>query len=230
MRMIIAGTSPTIVHGVALVLQSFVFDQGQVVPGSPNLFATQWLYAEALRCIVGRPTFEDFGGVFRKGVDSPVAALERVIRSVIGHTFTQEDQKDSGDEIPGLPSRPEEASPSFASDAESDSMAESGEGWDVGVDVDIDDVDGGTEGWDVDVDVDIDDIDVAAPEEEVPTKAEGLKDVLSEVQRVLKDGLKEIAERAETYGSGMAMDAVGLLQKVSLGGLRFMFCCTSFLT
>ncbi|KAJ3036702.1 hypothetical protein HDV00_002462 [Rhizophlyctis rosea] len=208
LRMIIAGTLPTIMHEVSKILEGYAAND-QRGANSAELLAINFMYAEALRCIVGKPSHEEFGKVFRKGVDSPVAALERVVGSVVGHGNRLREK-----ETKIIVEQPVVKSASNLNMIETGSSTEeSGEGWDVGVDVDIDDVDGSAEGWDVDVDVDIDDIDAGVESQESAVTGERLKGVDVELEEVLKDGLKNIAEQAEIYGGGMAMEAVALLQK-----------------
>ncbi|KAJ3297076.1 hypothetical protein HK104_000885 [Borealophlyctis nickersoniae] len=83
MRMIIAGTSPSIVNDICQTLARFF-------PTHASLFSTSSLYAETVRCIVAAPTDPAFGKVFRRGIDSPIAALDRIVTSVVEYVVTEE--------------------------------------------------------------------------------------------------------------------------------------------
>ncbi|KAJ3043358.1 hypothetical protein HK097_001772 [Rhizophlyctis rosea] len=212
MRMIIAGTSPAIVDSISAVLR----DAGPSIMDGADVseaFAAEKLYSEALACIAGKASDKAFEGVFRRGVDSPIAALERVVASVVEHARAV-----GYSAPPPLRKEPElkEVVKDEIHSSSASSLEDSGEGWDVGVDVDLDDISVGEisdagEGWDVDVDVDIDDRHMGS-EKSFDATAEA--DVpLARIESVVRKKLTEVAESPDVYGSGMAMDVVSVLGK-----------------
>ncbi|KAI8920250.1 secretory pathway protein Sec39-domain-containing protein [Powellomyces hirtus] len=75
MRMIISGTSPMIIYQACKVLsEAFV--------GYEAVFEPSRVYGETTLAIMGVPSDPAYEGVFRRGVDSPAAALERIIANV----------------------------------------------------------------------------------------------------------------------------------------------------
>ncbi|KAI8815835.1 secretory pathway protein Sec39-domain-containing protein [Fimicolochytrium jonesii] len=75
MRMVIGGISPVLVYQACKLL-SAAFDQDLTI-----LYPAT-LYKETAWSILGVPSATPFEGVFRRGVDSPLAAFERVLGSV----------------------------------------------------------------------------------------------------------------------------------------------------
>ena len=213
MRMIIAGASLAIIDAISSILRDAILDPSDDLDTS-GVLSVEQLYSEALACIVGKPSDMAFQGVFRRGVDSPVAAIERVVASVVEYTKAVGSQAPAKAEGPPLQeTAKEEISPPI----EPPSLRESSEGWDVELDLDLDDV--GVkkgsetgEGWEVDVDVDIDDIHVGSEKSLEAHTAVGGPPVT--IESIVKRKLTEIAESPDIYGSGIAMDVVSVLGKV----------------
>ncbi|KAJ3132279.1 hypothetical protein HDU90_007471 [Geranomyces variabilis] len=75
MRMIISATAPAIIYNLCLVLCAAFFSD-------ESLFDPPTMYQETALAIMGTPSDPAFEGVFRRGLDSPAAALERIVAAV----------------------------------------------------------------------------------------------------------------------------------------------------
>ncbi|RKO91285.1 hypothetical protein BDK51DRAFT_31082, partial [Blyttiomyces helicus] len=131
MRMIVAGASLDLITKVCTALsESF--------PTAPSdLFTPPFLYSETIWCVVGAPRNPAFAGVFRKGVDHPIAALDRIAATVVAAR-------------PPPPPEPEHTSSSYRSPSTTDmepSFADSipSGDWDLDEDIVVP-----GKGWDVD--------------------------------------------------------------------------------
>ncbi|KAI9099541.1 secretory pathway protein Sec39-domain-containing protein [Phlyctochytrium arcticum] len=73
MRTIIAGANFAFIEKICHILCEFY--------GDVDLFDTARLYEEVTSCILGQSSDPAYDNVFRKGIDSPMAALERIAAS-----------------------------------------------------------------------------------------------------------------------------------------------------
>jgi hypothetical protein len=78
MRMILAGTSPFIINSICKNCEEFY-------PHNSQMFNVCEIYENTVLCIIGNPADISFSRVFRQGIESPVAAFERILRAVIDY-------------------------------------------------------------------------------------------------------------------------------------------------
>jgi hypothetical protein len=93
MRMILAGTSPFIINSICKICAEFY-------PQDNQLFSVGEIYENTVLCIIGKPADVSFSRVFRQGVESPVAAFERILRAVIDYVYLDADSLWQTDDIP----------------------------------------------------------------------------------------------------------------------------------
>ncbi|KAJ3021210.1 hypothetical protein HKX48_008975 [Thoreauomyces humboldtii] len=114
MRMIIGGTSPVLVYKLSQALIS-------EFPNDRAILDANALYKETAFSILGRPSDPVFENVFRRGVDAPAAALQRVIASVIGFAVL---------DVPP-PAQPRVGGVTAQSPLRNDTEANTSSGWDI---------------------------------------------------------------------------------------------------
>ncbi|KNC97239.1 uncharacterized protein SPPG_07625 [Spizellomyces punctatus DAOM BR117] len=124
MRMIIAGTSPVIMHKICCILEKSF--------GSQMSFSMSDMYEETMWCILGHPRDPMYASVFRRGVDSPSGALERILASIASHQTTKSDPPQSAI-TDALAVQPEtNAGTTSGWDAGEGWDLDTGDGWDIG--------------------------------------------------------------------------------------------------
>ncbi|KAJ3163599.1 hypothetical protein HDU86_000182 [Geranomyces michiganensis] len=126
MRMIISATSPLIIYKLCKVLSA-------VFPGCAHLFDPPVIYRETALAIMGTPSDPAFEAVFRRGLDSPAAALERIVAAVLpfasgSATRIEENTHSSIEQKQAPPAKPE------LHQDEDLLVADDGSGWDIGFD------------------------------------------------------------------------------------------------
>jgi hypothetical protein len=90
MRMILAGTSPFIINSICKICAEFY-------PTNSQLFVVGEIYENTVLCIIGKPVDVSYSRVFRQGVESPVAAFERILRAVIDYIYLDVEDLDAED-------------------------------------------------------------------------------------------------------------------------------------
>jgi hypothetical protein len=84
MRMLLAGVSPFIINSICnICVENF--------PQNSEMFKATEIYENTVLCIIGKPADSSFSRVFRKGVESPVAAFDRILRSILDYVYIDAD-------------------------------------------------------------------------------------------------------------------------------------------
>ncbi|KAJ3307498.1 hypothetical protein HDU76_004627, partial [Blyttiomyces sp. JEL0837] len=90
MKMVIAGTTPNLVHQTASLLGTHFNDT--------EAFHTFKVYRDALSCVLGLPAASQYSTVFPKGVEAPVDALDRLLDAVANYVAVDGFEEDGWEE------------------------------------------------------------------------------------------------------------------------------------
>ncbi len=91
MKMIIAGNSPYVVSEAFKTCCEYT-----LIACNCNLEDCSSLYKTAIDCILGQSTNIAYSTVFRSGVDSPVSAITRLVKSLKEYAALDETSSSSG--------------------------------------------------------------------------------------------------------------------------------------
>ncbi|KAJ3180973.1 hypothetical protein HDU87_001621 [Geranomyces variabilis] len=126
MRMIISATAPPIVYKLCQVLCA-------AFPDHESLFDPPIMYQETALAIMGTPSDPAFEGVFRRGLDSPAAALERILAVVIPLASVSVPRRQAIQQPDSEPKQPPATTQALLPKEELVDE-DDGSGWDIGFD------------------------------------------------------------------------------------------------
>ncbi|KAJ3107129.1 hypothetical protein HDU97_004822 [Phlyctochytrium planicorne] len=99
MRMVVAGASPYLIdHTCKELLAYHTGFSRRPKEELETVFETPSIYREAVRCVLGLQENQLFSNVFRKGVESPVDALDRLMKVLIVPIIVTKEAKPSSED------------------------------------------------------------------------------------------------------------------------------------